>query len=36
MTLTSEEVDYANDYIRETARVTGKSATYISSSENKH
>ena len=32
MTLTSEEVDYANDYIRETARVTGKSATYISSS----
>lgn len=32
MTLTSEEVDYANDYIRETAKVTGKSATYISSS----
>lgn len=32
MTLTSEEVEYANDYIRETANVTGKSATYISSS----
>lgn len=32
MTLTSEEVKYANDYIRETARVAGKEATYISSS----
>lgn len=32
MTLTSEEVDYANDYIKETANVTGKEATYISSS----
>lgn len=32
MTLTSEEVEYANDYIRETANVTGKDATYISSS----
>ena len=32
MTLTSEEVNYANDYIKETANVTGKDATYISSS----
>lgn len=32
MTLTSEEVKYANDYIKETARVTGKEATYISNS----
>lgn len=31
LTLTQEEVEYANDYIGETARVTGKDANYIDS-----
>ena len=31
LTLTQEEVEYANDYIGETARVTGKEANYLSS-----
>ena len=31
LTLTQEEVEYANDYIGETARVTGKEANYLNS-----